>query len=62
MYNASVTGAINTGVPAAVVAVSSTGHGGAIGGATLVALAAVNLTLLLRTARLRSRSFTPPAE
>jgi hypothetical protein len=61
MYNASVTGAINTGIPAAVVAVSSTGHGGALGGAALVAVATVNVALLLRAARLRSRSFAVPA-
>jgi hypothetical protein len=57
MYNGSVTGAINTGIPAAVVAASSTGHGGTLGAASLVAVAALNLALLLRAGRLRSRSF-----
>ena len=61
MYNASVTGAINTGVPAAVLAVSSTGHGGALGGVALLAMATINIALLLRAARLRSRSFVAPA-
>lgn len=60
MYNGTVTAAINTGVPAAVVAVSSTGHGGTMAGGVLLGLAAINAALLVRTARLRPRSFRTP--
>lgn len=62
MYNGTITGgAINTGVPAAVIVLAGAGHGTSLGGAALVALAAANLLLLARAARQRTRTFTKTA-
>ena len=58
MYSTGIPGiAINTGVPAAVLAVSSTGHGGATAGAAVTLLAGVNLLLVIRAARQQDRDF-----
>ena len=58
MYNGGITGgAINTGVPAALVAVAGTGHGDAAGGLALAAVAALNMLLVVRAVRQRPRTY-----
>lgn len=58
MYNTGVAaGAINTGVPAAILAVSAADSWPTIGGAALLVVAALNGLLLARNARQRTRVF-----
>ena len=50
-------GPINTGVPAAIMAITIAGKWDLVGGVALVTVAAFNLLLMFRARRLLTRSF-----